>query len=258
LFLSTLSESPRPASLHRPFYRPVHPHRHGSAVEPFGHELARVADAALSVDFVISAPREAAERLHAAELLGRRYAWRGYRVNPLEGFARQGRLTIVATSEDAVVGTLTASIESADGLYVERLYPGEVAALRSSSGRLCEFTRLAVDEDMRSPALLGALFHVACIYAIEVHGCSHVLIEVNPRHVRFYEQMLDFRRAGEARIDPSVAAPAVLMQLDLAVCARQIDLLSGRPAASGRQRSFYPHFFAKDQAQHILGRLRTH
>ena len=125
-------------------------------------------------------------------------------------------------------------------------------------GRLCEFTRLAVDEEVRSPTLLGALFHVACMYAIDVHRCSHVLIEVNPRHVRFYEQMLDFRPAGEARIDPSVAAPAMLMQLDLAVCARQIERLSGRRQGSGRQRSFYPHFFAREEAERILGRLRVH
>jgi hypothetical protein len=108
-------------------------------------------------------------------------------VNPLEGFASHGRLTIVATSKESVVGTLTASVENSEGLYVERLYPDEVAALRASSGRLCEFTRLAVDEEVRSPALLGALFHVACMYAIDIHPCSHVLIEVNPRHAHFYE-----------------------------------------------------------------------
>jgi hypothetical protein len=258
LFLSTLSESsPRTSGLPGPFYRPLHQHRQRPADERFGRELARVADAASNDDFVISAPREAVERLHAAELLGRRYAWRGYRVSPLEGFVSRSRLTLVATSEQSVVGTLTASVEDADGLYVERLYPDEIAALRSSSVRLCEFTRFAVDEDVRSPALLGALFHVACMHVLDVHRCSHALIEVNPRHVRFYEQMLDFHRAGEARIDPAVEAPAVLMQLDLAHCARQIERLSGQ-VTSGRQRSYYPYFFAKDEAERILGRLRMH
>jgi N-acyl amino acid synthase FeeM len=256
LFLSTLSDSPSP-TLHPGLYRPLRPHSPHSSDERFGQALARVADAGSNADFVISAPREAAERLHAAELLRRRYAWRGYRVNPLEGFASPSRLTLVAALQEAVVGTLTASVETADGLYVERLYPDEVAALRSSGARLCEFTRLAVDDEVRSPALLAAMFHVASMYAIEIHHCSHVLIEVNPRHVRFYEQMLNFRRAGEARMDPAVAAPAVLMQLDLAVCAREIDRLSGRPSPR-RQRSFYPHFFAKDEAQRILGRLRVH
>lgn len=258
MFLSTLSESPHPTTPHRPFYRPVHSRESRSSDERYGRELARVADAVSNGDFVISAPREAAERLHAAELLGRRYAWRGYRVNPLEGLASQSRLTIVATSKGVAVGTLTASVEDADGMFVERLYPDEVAALRSTGGRLCEFTRLAVDEGVRSPALLGAMFHVASMYAIEVQGCSHVLIEVNPRHVRFYEQMLDFRQAGEARIDPMVEAPAVLMQLDLAVCARHIERFSGLRSESSRQRSFYPHFFDKVEAKRILGRLQVH
>ncbi|MEO6897593.1 MAG: hypothetical protein ABI218_13195 [Caldimonas sp.] len=258
MFLSTLCDSSRPPALPRPSYRHLHRHRDVSAEAHFGHELARLADADSARDFVISAPREAADRLHAAELLGRRYAWRGYRLSPLEGFASRGRLTLVASACESVVGTLTAAVEADSGLSVERIYPREVAALRGSGTRLCEFTRFAVDEDVRSSALLGALFHVACMHVMEVHHCTRALIEVNPRHVRFYEQMLDFRRAGETRMDPAVAAPAVLMQLDLAHCARQIDALSGRPASSGRLRSYYPHFFAKAEAELVLGRLRMH
>ena len=81
--------------------------------------------------------------------------------------------------------------------------PIEVRQLQAQGRKLCEFTKLAVDESVRSQAILGAIFHVACIYVINLHRCTDVLIEVNPRHVRFYERMLGLsprrRRAARSR-----------------------------------------------------------
>ena len=36
------------------------------------------------------------------------------------------------------------------------------------------------------------LFHIAYIFARRMHDRTDLLIEVNPRHVRFYERMLGF------------------------------------------------------------------
>ena len=163
-----------------------------------------------------------------------------------------------ASVDEATVATITATLDSPKGLYVSRLYPDEVRQLQQEGRKLCEFTRLAVDESVRSQAILGAIFHVACIYVINLHRCSDVLIEVNPRHVRFYERMLGFQRVGEERLDPSVNAPAVLMRLDLAHCAAEIARLGGLRSARGRERSFYPYFFAPRDAEEMVGRLRIH
>ena len=111
---------------------------------------------------------------------------------------------------------------------------------------------------MRSHTVLGAIFHVACLYVINLHRCTDALIEVNPRHVRFYERMLGFKRFGEQRLDPAVGAPAVLMRLDLAHCAREIERLGGRRRSAEGERSFYPYFFGPDDARQILARLRGH
>jgi len=70
--------------------------------------------------------------------------------------------------------------------------------------------------------------------------------------------MLGFRRVGEERLDPAVNAPAVLMRLDLAHSAAEIARLGGLGAAKGRERSFYPYFFAPRVAEQIVGRLRIH
>jgi hypothetical protein len=192
----------------------------------------------------------------ANSLLQRRYAWRGYAAHPLEQHARQ--VTLETCVDDVTVATITAALDREDGLFVGRTYPDEVQQLRSQGRRLCEFTKLAVEESVRSHTVLGATFHIACLYVINLHRCTDALIEVNPRHVRFYQRMLGFERHGEQRLDPSVGAPAVLMRLDLAHCAREIARLGGRRRAAHGERSFYPYFFAPHEAQLILGRLRGH
>ena len=230
---------------------------HAAHVHPVSDELVEVADESQQ-NFKIFAVRHSAEFTRASALLQRRYAWRGYSVAPLEARRRRS-ITLTAAQDATTVATITAALDSAEGLYVEGLYPDCVRELRQPGRKLCEFTKFAVDESVRSQALLGAIFHVACMYVLEVHRCTDALIEVNPRHVRFYEQMLGFTCAAEQRLDESVNAPAVLLRLDLEHCAREIERLAGGgPLAGRKERSFYPLFFARDVADEVVSRLRTH
>jgi hypothetical protein len=223
------------------------------------HSSDEIAESADEFDnpFKIRVVDNSSRRMRASSLIQRRYAWRGYSASPLES-CTPGRVTLSACVEDTTVATITASLDSAEGLYVSRLYPDEVQNLRAEGRRLCEFTKLAVDESVRSHAVLGAIFHVANMYVLNLHRCTDVLIEVNPRHVRFYQRMLGFKRAAAERLDPQVNAPAVLLRLDLEHSAREIARLGGRRHAGDGERSFYPYFFAPDEAARIVGRLRGH
>lgn len=196
----------------------------------------------------------ASRRNQASSLIQRRYAWRGYAAAPLERHTN-GKVTLSASIEDETVATITAGVDSAEGLYVGRLYSAEVQALRDEGRRLCEFTKLAVDESVRSPAVLAAIFHVAFMYVRQMQRCTDLLIEVNPRHVSFYRRMLGFERAAGERIDPAVGAPAVLLRLDLDHPASESVRLGGRRNFGEGERSFYPYFFAPDEAAKIAGRL---
>ncbi len=207
--------------------------------------------------FHIAVASDPLRRGRASSLLQRRYAWRGYSVPPLQQHGGADRVTLSACMEETTIATLTASVDADEGLYVGRLYPEPVDALRAQGRKLCEFTKLAVDDSVRSHTVLGAIFHVACIYVIDLHACTDVLIEVNPRHVRFYERMLGFTRAADERLDPEVNAPAVLMRLDLGHCAGEIARLGGL-RAHAKERSFYPFFFARNEADEIIRRLRAH
>ena len=84
------------------------------------------------------------------------------------------------------------------------------------------FIKLAIDPGVKSKAVLASLFHVAFIYARDLHGCSDIFIEVNPRHRRFYEAMLDFVVECESRPNPRVDAPAVLLRGNTALGTRRI------------------------------------
>ena len=207
--------------------------------------------------FRIRVADQAGWRSRASSLIERRYAWRGYSTSPLEGHT-SGQVTLCASVDDATVATITAGARFADRPLRQPALSRSCAAAAGEGRKLCEFTKLAVDESVRSQAVLGAIFHVACIYVINLHRCTDVLIEVNPRHVRFYERMLGFRRVGEERLDPVVNAPAVLLRLDLAHCAAEIARLGGQRSGRGRERSFYPYFFAPRDAESIVGRLRIH
>jgi hypothetical protein len=189
-------------------------------------------------------------------LIKRRYAWRGYQAAAIPGHA-PNRITLAAFDAEQTIATLTVGVDSPAGLGVEELYPDEVKALRATRGQLCEFTRLAVDNMVQSRTVLAAIFHIAYIYGHRIRGCSDVVIEVNPRHVRFYRSMLGFELLGEERIDPRVKAPAVLLRLEFAHAEAEIARLGGHAELADQVRLLYPLFFSAQEEQGIEGRLRS-
>src|SRR5438105_5234884 len=195
-------------------------------------------------------------RSKASYLIKRRYAWRGYKTSALAGTAAN-RITLAAFNREQPVATITVAVDSEVGLGIEALYPEEVKALRISGCELCEFTKLAVDNLVRSQAVLSAIFHIAYIYAHRIRLCSDLLIEVNPRHVRFYEAMLGFKKCGQERIDPRVNAPALLLRLDLSYAAAEIARFGGQTELAKGMRLLYPYFFSAKEEHGIEGRLRS-
>lgn len=195
-------------------------------------------------------------RNRASYLIKQRFAWRGYTVSNLSG-QLANQITLSAFDDDQTIATITVGVDSSFGLGVEALYPDEVQGLRSANRRLGEFTRLAVEHMVRSKAVLAAIFHIAYIYAYRIRGCTDVLIEVNPRHVRFYRSMLGFEKCGEERIDPRVSAPAVLLRLELAHAEAEIARVGGRAELADQLRILYPLFFSSAEERGIESRLRS-
>jgi hypothetical protein len=192
----------------------------------------------------------------AGLLVRRRYAWRGYQVGSAER-VQPNRVTFSACTFDEIVATISVGLDSPTGLFVDQLYREEVDVFRANGRKACEFTRLAIEASIRSKPVLAALFHIAYIHARRINRCLDLFVEVNPRHVTFYKQMLGFVDCGPERLDARVGACAVLLRLDLGFAEREIAELGGRADLAGTRRSLYPYFFAPSEEGQIERRLRA-
>ena len=192
----------------------------------------------------------------ASMLISRMYAWRGYTGDHQPG-SDPNRITLTATDKGDVVGTLSIGIDSEVGLMADEIFKDELDAHRQRGAKLCEFTKFAFDPSVRSKTALANVFHLAVIYARDMHGCTDIVIEVNPRHRRFYERMLGFRKEGELKTNPRVDAPAYLLRVNLQYVTEQIARFGGTWAAEGEteERSFYPYFFSPREERGIINRL---
>ena len=194
-------------------------------------------------------------RSSAHILVKRMYAARGYTTSAMPDHSNPNRITLVATEGGETVGTITVNFDSRQGLLVDESFATEVAELRAEGFALCEFIKLAIDGVVRSKKVLASLMDAAFLCAREVQRCDKVLIEVNPRHVRFYESMLGFKVLRRDRMNRRVNAPAVLMSLDLDFADEQVEFAHRDGAADGK-RSLYRHGFSPEERSGLVNRLR--
>ncbi|MFT3848381.1 MAG: hypothetical protein QM739_06785 [Propionivibrio sp.] len=149
-------------------------------------------------------------------LVRRMYAWRGYRTEihrqPLDD---PNRVTLAAWQYEEVVATLTLRRDSPTGLLADAHYGDVLDRLRGPDRVVCEVSRLAIDPDFSSRDLLNNLFSAALEYGREHFLASDAVMEVNPRHVRYYQRCLGFQRIGDVRQCQRVDAPAVLMHQEI-------------------------------------------
>jgi hypothetical protein len=161
-----------------------------------------------------------AQRRAAARLVTERYAWRGYAVDDCG--MRSAGVTLIASAGRRILGTLSVRADGPAGLAADDSYSEVIDALRRRGCTVCELTRLAIDAAADWRPTLGALVGLAYTVSRGFHAASDVVVEVNPRHERFYRRMFGFVTAGGRRTCPRVEAPAVLLRLDLECFARRM------------------------------------
>jgi hypothetical protein len=178
----------------------------------------------------LSVAKSYRERDEAEDLVFRQYSSRGYQVaepgsEPHAPRSRARRESVViARSAGRVVGTVTVGIDSPNGLLVDEGSRERVDTFRARGHRLGEVVRLAVDPAADSRCVLAALFNAAH-GVMEANRLDHVFIEVNPRHVSFYERALCFEVEGEERMCPRVQAPSLLLRMRVANLTSKIGHL---------------------------------
>ncbi len=196
----------------------------------------------------------ASARSDTSLLVEKMYSWRGYAGKGGVDEA-PNRITLNAEFRGQIFGTLTVKVDSSMGLACEEVFPEVVGELRSQGRRLCEFGKFAVEQSVRSKRLLASLFQLTYIYAGRLNGCTDALIEVNPRHVAFYERYMEFHVCSEPRHCARVSAPAVLMRLDFDGVRQKAAALAGRWRELPEDKTFYKYFMTLREEEGIVARL---
>jgi hypothetical protein len=195
------------------------------------------------------------QRSSACSLINKMYSWRGYGSShklPV----RSTHSTFAASVEGNTIGTLTLAVDSEAGLAADGIFQDEIDQFRSRPGaKVCELTKLAFISTMPSKPMLAALFHIVFIYGQRRHECTDLFIEVHPRHRRFYELMLGFKRIGTVKTNFSVDAPAQLMWLKISDIRDQIDQHAGQGDAAS-VRSLYPFFFLANEEDGLFAQIK--
>jgi hypothetical protein len=197
---------------------------------------------------------DSVNRRAAASLLIRKmYGWRGYAFEAAR-FHEANKITLYAEAGGVVVGTMSLCLDSPILLPADENFRDRLDLLRAQGRRLCEPSRLAIDKGV-TKRVFASLIHISYLYARGMHGFTDYVIEVNPRHVMFYQRMLGFRDIGAQRECTRVGAPAVLLRLPLEEMGAQILRWGGRMEQHGDERSFYPYFFSPCDEPGITARL---
>ena len=169
------------------------------------------------------------EQIRAAEeLVCRRYSWRGYRVGAESSSAAAcsedgSRVVLLAQNAGRLMGTLTVRRDTPSGLLAESAYAEEIQEMRGEGRRLGELVQLAIEEGADWRGALDALVQSAYLVTRVIQGLTDIVIEVNPRHVRFYQRVFGFVVTAAERFCERAAAPCVLLSLNLESFGRRLQ-----------------------------------
>lgn len=191
----------------------------------------------------------------ASNLIREKYQWRGYESGGL--VAHPYYVTLLVSSGQDLIGTMTFGIDSVDGLALDVSYKAEADLLRASERQIAEITKFAVENKSFFKQVIASLIHIVFIFAYYIYKRTDFLIEVHPKHVEFYESRLGFRKVGEQKRCDRVNAPVFLMQLDLSHMKEQIERFggTGRRFFPQNEKTLYPYFFSKHDELGVASRI---
>ena len=203
--------------------------------------------------FEIQLALSGGQRADALNLINKMYSWRGYGARH-ELSERPNCATFAAVVDSETVGTLSLTVDSEFGLASDATFKDALDKFRGVEGaKICELTKLAFSPATTPMNVLASLFHTIFIFGTQRFACTDLFIEVNPRHIRFYEVMLGFSKATELRTNSSVDAPSQLMRLEVAQIGSFIERYAGQGGSS--KRSLYPYFLTAAQELLIHERM---
>ncbi len=124
-------------------------------------------------------------------------------------------VVFVAKSYLTVISALTEIFDTPlFGLPMDDLYRAELDELRAQNRKIVEFSSLITPQNLRWRNIFMYLNQV--VYQYSTHcEVNDLCIMVNPKHVRFYKEILLFEDLGPERHYHKVNAPAVALRINM-------------------------------------------
>jgi len=154
------------------------------------------------------------------ELILDAYNVRGY--SPIPGAIEQylkndNALVLVAEkAKKEIVGTMSILFDTGK-IPTDEVFPAETTRVRETSRQVAYLGSFAVRKEEWKTGMLSIGFALICevIARASNYDANTAVIVVNPRHVRFYSNMLGFKKVAYCDNMPGLEkAPAVMMVLD--------------------------------------------
>jgi hypothetical protein len=181
----------------------------------------------------------------AADLVSEMYGTKGYKVDPENLYDNaENKITLISKFEDVTIGTISLIFDNGSkNLNVDQSYPERISELRNAGYKVCEITKFAVSDKIRSTKHLASLYSLLSLYAY-INDSTHLLIEVNPRHENYYKKTLGFEKIDEYKICERVNAPGVLLLATMFYWHEQIRLNAGNRS---KNRNIFNQFFTIEE-----------
>ena len=217
-------------------------------------------------EFTIKVANTLEERESVYKLAYQVYLSKGYiKENSNEWLVQsydQNSETVILMVQDKfknIVGSVTMVFDGASRLPAEKIYSEELNILRRQNEKVVEISRLVISPEYRNlKEVLVLLFNYLFIYSYLVKKYTCLVIEVNPRHTTYYQELLHFRAIGDERPCPNVqSAPAILMYVPLIHGINETKKISQLKQNEKIDRSLYHYFFKPEQQDLVAHYLKN-
>jgi hypothetical protein len=122
---------------------------------------------------------------------------------------------LVAKKSDVVHSTLTMVPDGRSGLPMDHEFSDVLAPLREGDAKLAEITSLATLPEYRQANLFMYLYKLLLLIGRQ-NGLTDFVLVINPKHVRFYRDILLFEQVGPERPYHAVSgAPGVPFRMNI-------------------------------------------
>lgn len=175
------------------------------------------------------------EYIRAINLVYRRYVKQGYmKSNPsaLRFLVRDTFPTSVVLSvkgaDGETIGTITPYMSELGNLSEGHFFENELKCCGNYSDMVVEGTKFSVAESNGRPDLHTARLLIKGFFSLSYkQNAESIFMVVNPKHVSFWEQVVNFRAVSRSKEFPGVCGhPGVLMQIPVKKIKEGIYILS--------------------------------